>query len=115
MKPDFSFTGVRQYLTTDAGKSDGGHKLAPSIVDTFRFERYEYGMDCHLDAPHDMPSTWRQNVVATRRVFRGIVRAALCDLFGHHYEDSGSYATPDSGAEHFECSRCHHSFHHIYY
>lgn len=101
MKPDFTFTNTRTYLA--------------GAVDAFRFERYNYGMDCYLDAPHDMPSSLKQTVVAARRVARYVVAAIVCDLLGHRYEDSGSYAGPEGAADDFTCSRCGHGFHHTYF
>lgn len=39
----------------------------------------------------------------------------VCKHFGHHIVDNGSYATPDSGAEHHCCDRCGQHWDHIYY
>ena len=39
----------------------------------------------------------------------------ICRWKGHDWYDSGSYATPDSGADDLTCRRCGYSFHHIYY
>lgn len=39
----------------------------------------------------------------------------ICRCVGHTIEDAGSYAGPDSGAEHLACTRCCWEFHHIYY
>ncbi len=38
-----------------------------------------------------------------------------CRRWGHNIEDNGSYAGPDSGADHMVCVRCDEHFSHIYY
>lgn len=43
------------------------------------------------------------------------VEHTICRWFGHDLYDSGSYATPDSGADDLTCGRCGYNFHHIYY
>ena len=41
--------------------------------------------------------------------------ALICKRFGHKIIDNGSYAGPESGADHLMCIRCGQHFDHIYY
>ena len=64
------------------------------------------------------PAPWRlrfPRLAAACDTAALIVNAALCDVFGHKFEDVGSYAGPEGAAEHFCCSRCGTSFHHTYF
>lgn len=55
---------------------------------------------------------WMDAAIGT---VRGFLASRKCRKEGHRWEDAGSYAGPDSGAEHFACARCGDSFHHTYY
>jgi len=46
---------------------------------------------------------------------RFYILSLICSYRGHNTEDDGSYATPDSGADHLRCSRCGKSWSHTYY
>lgn len=45
----------------------------------------------------------------------GYVSSLYCKYAGHDIEDAGSYATPESGADHLRCKRCGESWYHQYY
>lgn len=125
MKPDLAFATLRAYLTMYAFLDDPlAHLAGPvpvSLRATWRSVKECNAADQEFGAPNDdrfhVPA-WRvrfPGAAAALDVVRGIVASAACDLFGHHYEDTGCYAGPEGAAEHFTCSRCGAGFRHTYF
>lgn len=89
--------------------------------------RYERGWDRKLDlAPADFEA-WHGSRLAQAReiaecyrlafvnLFEEFVARCCCDVRGHLFEDIGSYANAEGGADHLQCKRCGFNFDHIYY
>lgn len=44
-----------------------------------------------------------------------MLRVLVCQQRGHDWEDTGSWAGPDSGGEDLTCRRCGSHYRHVYY
>jgi hypothetical protein len=44
-----------------------------------------------------------------------LLERLVCSRWGHDIVDDGSYATPESAADHLRCDRCWQSWSHAYY
>lgn len=123
MKP--SFSNLKKYLTmyqTINSPLEGRYNPEFwSVRETYRCIIECNAADQEFGAPNSDEFAvlkWRlkfPRIAAALDVAWGIAQHLMCDLFGHHYEDLGSYANEESAAEHFACSRCGDSFHHTYY
>lgn len=119
------FSNLKKYLTIyaylDDPLADLAGPVSMSIIATWRCVKECNAADQQFGAPNSDEFAvlkWRlkfPRIAAALDVARGIAQHLMCDLFGHHYEDIGSYANGEGAAEHFACSRCGHSFHHTYY
>jgi hypothetical protein len=72
-----------------------------------------YAAECWMFAEEPTPIGWIKYILA--ELLDSFHRRVTCRLFDHKLIDAGSYANPDSGAEHLECTRCGWTFYHTYY
>lgn len=115
---DWAFSNTRSYVKDIS---------IGQFIEAARMNQYDLGWDIKLDLSPEDFDAWQRSAVlqaifvtrcywiAIRAGIAEFVGCVVCDLIGHELRDAGSYAGPDSAADHFTCSRCHKNFDHTYY